>query len=58
MSGCVSDYRFDVGGDYLDRYVCGYLGGHRGTYVGASAACIISMFQIRIHQDCVFQTRG
>ena len=58
MPGCVFDDRCNVGGDYLDRYVCDCLGSRGGNFVGASAAYVMSMFQIWIHQDRVFQTRG
>ena len=57
MSGCAPDYWANVGGDYLGRYVCGYLGGRGEGHVGASAACVIFMSQIGVHQDRVFQIR-
>ena len=58
MSGYVPDYWCNVGAYYLGRYVCGYLSGRAGGNVGAIAACVISISQIRIHEDRVFQTRG
>ena len=58
MSGCVPDYWCNVGDYYLSRYVCSYLGGRGGSHVGASAACVISMSQIWIHQDSVFRIRS
>ena len=50
-SGSVPDYEYNVGGHYLSRYVCYYLGGLERDDFDASDSCVFSMSRTQIHQD-------